>query len=140
MPSVAVNWVAVVVATVVAMALGFLWYSNTLFGKAWTKAMGWSAKDMEKMKKDMDMTKTYGMTAVAALVMAYVLAYFLGLLKVTDAALGAQVGFWVWLGFVATTSLTNVVFEGKNWTSYWIGMGYQLVSLAAMGAIIASWK
>jgi hypothetical protein len=35
-----VNWLGVIVATVVNMALGFAWYSRQVFGTHWAKLAG----------------------------------------------------------------------------------------------------
>lgn len=35
MPEVTVNYVAILVAVIASMILGYLWYSKMLFGKAW---------------------------------------------------------------------------------------------------------
>ena len=35
-----INWIAVVVATLSSFALGALWYSPALFGKAWQREVG----------------------------------------------------------------------------------------------------
>ena len=39
------NWLAILVAAVVTMILGFLWYSPLLFAKAWTREMGYDPND-----------------------------------------------------------------------------------------------
>lgn len=44
-----VNWVAVVVATLIAFASGWLWYSDFMFGKKWQKAVGISPEDNAPM-------------------------------------------------------------------------------------------
>ncbi len=134
-----VNYWAVLVAAVVNMVVGFVWYSPVLFAKPWMKAMGWDAKSMEKMKKNTNMGKTYGLMFVGALVAAYVLSLVVDWAGATTWQQGAMVGFWVWLGFVATVGLGNVLFEGKNMTLFYISMGYQLVTLAIAGAILATW-
>ena len=51
LPSVTVNYVAVVGAAVVSFIIGMLWYSPLLFGNAWMKAGGFSKKDINKAKK-----------------------------------------------------------------------------------------
>ena len=52
---VSINYLAVLVSAVSAMVLGFLWF-GPLFGKEWSKAMGWTEEQMaagrEKMKKE----------------------------------------------------------------------------------------
>src|SRR5438477_169039 len=136
MSPVHINYVAVVVATVVHMALGALWYSKALFGKQWMKAMGRKESDMDKMTKDGG--RVYVGVAVAALVTAYVLAYIVQYSGASTLVQGAQVGFWVWLGFIVTKGLVDTLFEGKDWNVYYISMGYNLVSLLVMGAILAS--
>ncbi|HVE75608.1 MAG TPA: DUF1761 domain-containing protein, partial [Actinomycetota bacterium] len=45
MPSVDVNWLAVLVATVAAMVLGFLWY-GPVFGRIWLAGMGKTQEQM----------------------------------------------------------------------------------------------
>jgi hypothetical protein len=49
-------------------------------------------------------------------------------------ALGAT--FLVWLGFVATSSATNVVFGGGKWSLWWIQNGYHLVAALLSAAIL----
>lgn len=44
-----VNWVAVVTSFFVAFALGWLWYSDTLFGKKWRAGIGIPADDNTSM-------------------------------------------------------------------------------------------
>ena len=133
---VSVNFLAVIVAAIVSMVLGFLWY-GPLFGKQWMKLMGFTKESREKAKKAMG--KTYGVSMVGALVMAYVLSYFLSYALADTAMEGAIVGFWAWFGFVAPVMLTSVLYGSKSLSLYYIDVGYQLVSLIAMGAIVAAW-
>jgi uncharacterized protein DUF1761 len=35
------NWLAVIVATILYFALGGAWYAGPVFGKAWQRSMGW---------------------------------------------------------------------------------------------------
>ena len=78
---------------------------------------------------------------VSAVVMAYVLAHVLEMSKsaLGDMGLmsGIQSGFWTWLGFVATSMLGKVLWEGKSWKLYVLDAGYYLVSLVLMGAVLA---
>lgn len=133
-----VNLVAILVAAVANMVIGALWYSPALFGKQWMKAMGIKASDMDKDKNKMGMM--YGLTGVAALVTSYVLAHFIVFAGEKTAFGGAKIAFWVWIGFIVTKSLVDVLFESKNWNIYYISMGYQLVALLTMGAILGAWR
>lgn len=132
-----VNLVTVVVAAVANLALGFFWYSPTLFGKQWIKLMGLTEQKLETAKKEMG--KTYATSFISALVTGYVLGMVVKLAYSVTAVGGMKVGFGAWLGFVAPVQMTEVLFSGKKWNLYYINTGYQLVSLMIMGAILAVW-
>lgn len=138
MADVSVNLAAVLVAALVNMVLGGLWYSPLLFGKTWMKLSNIPMEKMGEMKKQA--TKSYAIAFVAALVMSYVLAHFATYMKVATIPEGAQLGFWIWLGFVVPVSLGSVLWEGKGYTLFGINVGYYLVSLLIMGSIFAVWQ
>lgn len=137
-----INYLAVIVATVVAMVLGFLWY-GPLFGKPWMQLMGFTKESIEKAKGK-GMGKTYALMMLGALVMAYVLAHSLVFAstytETTGAIAGVMVGFWSWLGFVAPVMMGAQLWEGKPWKLFAIQGGYYLVSLVSMGVILAVWQ
>jgi hypothetical protein len=136
MQQVDVNLMAVLLCGVASMVIGFVWYSKVLFGATWMKLSGISEAQIKKANSNMPML--YGTMFIASLVMAYVLAQFAkyaGALSLTD---GVIAGFWAWLGFVATTMLTGVLYEGKPLKLYFITAGYQLVTLVVMGMILVS--
>lgn len=138
MPEVDINILAVLVAALINMVIGAVWYSPMVAGKAWMKATGITMKDIEAAKKK-GMAASYVMGLVGSLVMAYVLAHIVDFTNSTTVVLGIQAGFWSWLGFVATVSLNHIAWEGKSW-SYWvINNGYTLISLMIMGALLAVW-
>ena len=126
----AVNYIAVLVAAVVAMVIGYIWY-GPLFGKIWMKGSG-----MKDMKGNGNMAMTYGIQYVASAVMAYVLAVVLSMNGVTDMMTALKMAFWIWLGFVATTQIGSVLFEKKSWSFYFVVAGYNLVNLLVMGAVL----
>ena len=106
-----INYLAVLVAAVVSMVLGAVWY-GPLFGKKWSELMGWSSMTPEQtaeMKKASK--KSYFWMFLSSLVMAYVTAWVMGVAGVTDFSGGLEVGFWLWLGFIATVSLGGVLWE-----------------------------
>lgn len=121
-----INLVAVLMAAVASMGLGYLWY-GPLFGKLWMKEMGMNGSDMSKAAKK-GMTKTYAVMFVGSLVMAYVLAHAIVFastyLKMTGLPAGLMSGFWNWLGFVAPVTLGSVLWEGKSVKLWVINNGY----------------
>lgn len=133
MPEVDINWLPVIVATIINMAVGFLWYSKSLFGKQWAKETG---KKLEEMT---GAGSGYAITAVGALVQAYVLAHFVIYAGADTFADGMVTGFWLWLAFVAIVMATNVVFEGRSWKLWQVNAGYFLVVLLFNGGLLAAW-
>ena len=135
-----VNLWSVLVAAVATMILGFLWYSPLLFAKPWTVAMGYDPNDkakMDEMRKGAG--KLYGITFVASLISAFVLAKIIDVTTVNSALYGMKIGFAVWLGFVTTVQLTSTLFKKRPIKLYLIDTGYQLVCYLVTGAILAKW-
>ena len=137
-----VNYMAVIAAAIVSIVLGFIWY-GPLFGKQWMSAMGFTKEHMDKAKAK-GMTMNYILMAVGSLVMAYVLSHVtsfaMAYMKVTGYSAGLSSGFWIWLGFIAPVTMGDQLWGGKPWRLFPIVAGYYLVSLMAMGALLAAWK
>lgn len=137
-----INYLAVVVAAVASMVLGFLWY-GPVFGKPWMQLMGFTKESIEKMKGK-GMGKTYAFMAIGSLVTAFVLAHALtfasAYTETTGVAAGLMVGFWNWLGFVAPVQMGAQLWEGKPWKLFLITSGFYLVSLCVEGVILALWS
>lgn len=133
-----INYLAVLVAAVISMGMGAAWYSKALFGKQWMKLSGISQKDIDKQKGD-GMAKSYAIAFLGSLVTAFVLAIFIEIVGAITVVGGIKVGFLVWLGFVATTTLGSILWENKPQELYALNNGYNLLSLATMGAILAAW-
>lgn len=137
MPTAIINYVAVLVASIISMIVGAFWYSPMLFGKQWMEAMNFAPKDMLDMKKRAN--ASYAINFLLLLLMAFVLSHFVDYAQATTFIEGVQVGFWVWLGFIATISLGSVLWESKPIQVYLINAAYQLVSLVLMGIILTLW-
>ena len=135
------NWVAVLVAEISTMVVGFLWYSPLLFAKPWTREMGYDLNDKAKMD---EMRKgagpAYAGSLAAGLLSAFTLALILHGLHADNTHFGLMVGFHVWLGFVATVQLTGALFMKQSMKLFAINTGYQLVCYLVMGAILAVWR
>jgi hypothetical protein len=131
-----VNWLAVLVAGVINLVVGAVWFSPSLFGKTWMKELG--MKESDRMGGS-EMGKTYGITFVGALVMAFVTALVVRAAGADTVAEGLVVGLWVWLGYAVTIPLNDVLFGKKSWNLYFLNVMYYLVVLAITGALLATW-
>ncbi len=135
---VTINYWAVLVAAVVSMVIGYVWY-GPLFGKMFMHEMGMDSMSEEKkaeMKKGM--TKNYVSQFIASLVMFYVLAWLMGATSQMSVIGGLTAAFWVWIGFVVPLKLGDAIWGGKM-SLFWIGIGNMLVTLLVAGAIIGAW-
>jgi len=128
-----VNYVSILVASVVSFLVGMAWYSPALFGKVWMKL---ASVDMKKSKGKSSVGLSMLLGFISTLVLAFVFEKILNLLNYSGFAAGATLGFWIWLGFVATNLLGSVIWEGKPWGLYVLNSAYWLVNLLVMGAVL----
>jgi hypothetical protein len=135
-----INPLGVLVAALATMVVGFLWYSPFLFARPWMRLMGYDPDDKAKLAEmQKGAAKLYGLSFVASLVSAVVLAKVIDITSVNSVYYGMKVGFGVWLGFVATVQLTGTLFGKQPTKLFLINTGYQLVCYLAMGGILAKW-
>lgn len=129
-----ISWVAILVAAIVNMVLGALWYSPGVFGGTWMELMG---------KKKDDMKPSPGPLAgmfVVALAIGYIFTHFISYAGVTTFIGGMATGLWAGLGFTVLTSASGTFASGTSWKLWAINGGYWLVSLSIMGGILATIK
>ena len=131
---------AVALAGVATMVIGFLWYSPLLFARPWMVAMGYDPDDKARIA---EMQKSagpmYGISLLASLISAFVLAKVLVGMTIYSALYGMKIGVAVWLAFVATVQLTDKMFGQRPMKLFLINTGYQLVCYVVMGAILGKW-
>lgn len=133
MQDVDLNWVAIIVAAIIPMVLGALWYSPVLFADPWLRAVGRTRDELG------DAALGYVLSAIGALVSSYVLARIVKWAEVDDLWNGALIGIFVWAGFVATVLAVTTYFAGRPRALWAINAGYQLVALVLMGALLGAW-
>ena len=126
------NWWAILVATIAAFALGWLWY-GPLFGAAWLKAIGKSADEIEPSPQPFVIT--FFTTLLTCIVLA-VLMNGLGMMSLAGGlALGAITG----IGFAAASLASDAAFCGWGAPLFLILSGYRVVNIMLMGAILGVW-
>jgi Protein of unknown function (DUF1761) len=133
-----INYPAVIVAAIVHFMIGGIWY-GLIFGNKFIQLIGWSPEKLAQVGNQ-NHTKEYVFAFLSSLILVYVLAHFVQYTKAKGATDGMQTGFWLWLGFIATTQLSTVVFEERNFGLYLLNIGYQFVACLLTGALLAVWK
>jgi hypothetical protein len=128
-----INYVAVVVAALVPMFLGALWYSTALFARPWMRAVDRTQEELKGAGLG------YVISAVGALLISYALARIVRWAEVDELWNGALVGLLVWVGFVAPVLGVTTYFAGRPGRLWLINAGYQLIALVLVGAIHGVW-
>lgn len=127
------NYLAVALATVAGMLVGWAWFSPILLGKPWAARTGVDLRAKTP-------AWAYLLALVATAVTAVVLA--VGSALVHDALGGSYLGVTLavasvgWLGFTASRNAVEYLFERKALSLYAIDMGHQLVVLVVMAVVI----
>lgn len=135
MQAIPINWWAVMVAALIRIAVGFIWYSPFAFLKPWQAMTGVTQETMRA-----GTPKAVGIDVLMSLIMAFALANIVGTSGITDWLNGALAGFWVWLGFVFTSFFVLWAYENRPLRLIAINTGHNLVALILMGALLAAWK
>ncbi|WNH08651.1 DUF1761 domain-containing protein [Thalassobellus suaedae] len=157
------NPIAMLVAAISALVVGFIWYNPKVFGNAWMQAAGMT----DEQVKGGNMVKIF----VLALIFAFLLATALPGIVIHQMGVFSLIGgdpsaalpsYEVFIAdysdafrtfkhgalhgvltgvFIALPIIgTNALFERKSAKYIFINAGYWIVTLGVMGAIICGWK
>lgn len=128
----ALNWWAILVATLSSFVLGGLWY-GPLFGKRWLRALG---------KSEYDLTPS-AVPFVVALITSFItcltLAWLISLLGVNTWEYGALLGAIVGVAFIACSSISDGAFCRWSWALLSIQAVYRILHCVVAGVILAIW-
>jgi hypothetical protein len=126
-----INLLAVLVAGIAHMVTGLVWFMPALFGNAWTELTG---KEMKATPRWM------AVGFVGHQVIALVLAAIVNLANATTVVDGIVVGALVWIGFVVTLEIGELIWEKIPFKLFMIRIGNHLVALSLAGIILAVWR
>ncbi len=129
----ALNWLAILAATVLAFVLGGLWY-GPLFGKAWMSAIGKTAAELQPSPAP------FVISFFTALLTAIVLGALIKSLAIAGATGGMLIGAITGIGFVATAMASDSAFCGWGVRLFVIQAGYRVTYSILMGAVLALWQ
>lgn len=129
------NWLAVIVAAAVGMAVNAAWYSDYLFAKPWMKAVGIKKKDAAKPGAEVALIIAF----ITLLITTAATAVLVDVLAVNGALQGTLLGVLVGFGFLVTNSGMHKLFERRPFSLFAISAVGDILTLAAIGAILAVW-
>jgi hypothetical protein len=133
-----INWLAVLVAALVAFFVGAIWYT-ALFGKLWIKLHGFSEEKVKEMQANMSPPRFFGGMLLSYLVLALALATLLTGFATPNITTGILLGLVFWLGSSAIAA-TGHIASDKVHGVYLIDAGCHLVYLVLMGALLGAWQ
>ena len=126
----AINWLAVLVATIASWALGAAWYMA--LANQWLASIG-KTRDQISGKDPTPYIWSVAMQLVMAVALALLIPKIFG---VTSVANGLLAGFVLWLGFVITSMIQSHRYQGAKWSLTIIDGGYLLGVLLVQGLVI----
>ncbi|REJ80899.1 MAG: DUF1761 domain-containing protein [Bacteroidetes bacterium] len=162
------NWYIFLIAALIPMITGFIWYSPKLFGNAWMQACGLT----EEQLKGANMSKVFLLSYVLSILLAlslysltvhqsHLASIFLGTEGFGDPTSevgmlhasimekygnnfrtfkhGAFHGFLAGIFIVLPILGTNAMFERKSWKYVWINTGYWAITIMLMGGVVCQW-
>ncbi|WP_406685301.1 DUF1761 domain-containing protein [Seonamhaeicola sp. MEBiC1930] len=156
------NYLAIIVAALVPLVLGFIWYNPKVLGTAWMKESGVTEEKM----KGANMPVIFGISLLLSIMLAFfiqgIVIHQMGAFSLTGGDVanalpsyeafmndygsafrtfkhGALHGFIAGLFFVFPIMATNGMYERKSWKLTFINVGYWTLTLMIMGSIICGW-
>ncbi|MEN9524093.1 MAG: hypothetical protein RL536_162 [Candidatus Parcubacteria bacterium] len=134
----AINIWSIVVASVVAFAIGAIWYSPILFGKEWMALNKMTDKDISDTQMK-GVAWFYVIQFIITLVSFCVLGFAVNAFGTYTASDGAFLGLLAWVGFVLPIGVSALMWEKKPFKLILINMICTLLTLVVGGAIIGAW-
>jgi hypothetical protein len=126
-----INILAVLVAAIVHMATGLIWFQPKVFGDAWSKL---AKADLKPSSRWLPVG------LVGHLLIALVLAIIINLAGATTVVEGLFIGILIWLGFIVTLEIGELIWEKIPFNLFLIRVGNHLIALGLAGIILAVWR
>lgn len=124
-----INLVGSVAGAVAAMAIGSAWYSPWLFGNRWQALIGKGPEEMGSPVTAM------AVAALMFLLMGFGMSWIIP--DGSSVGIGVMWGFIGFWGFALPATVINGVFERRPWSLMAIYLGYLLVTMLVMAAVIS---
>jgi hypothetical protein len=134
----AINYIAVVLATLSSMVVGSIWYTPKVFGTYWMKQTGVTMSGNRN-----DAIRPIVVTVIVSFVTAWVLAgavwisfQFYGGSFLVNSLVTALI---LWAGFTAARFVTHDQFDRRSTGLTVLNVAHELVTILIMALIIGVW-
>lgn len=129
-----INWLAVIVSTLAAFALGGLWYSKSLFGDKWMSEVGLTDDAVNQANSIRLFGGAFALQFVATTAVAVILGPDGGWWD------GMRAGLLIGICVVAPAYGVTYLFEQRTRRLFLINAGYYVVLFAVVGTVIGAWR
>jgi len=162
------NWLILLVAALVPLVLGFIWYSPGVFGNAWMRAAGISRDKMKGVNMGLVFVLTFVFSFLMAMILQSIVIHQFSLYSLvandpkmmdptSEAGMflkntmdkyghnfrtfkhGALHGTITGLFLALPIISVNAMFERRGFKYIAINAGFWIVCLAIMGGILCQW-
>ncbi len=131
-----VNWLSLVISTLIPTIIGFIYYHPKVFGNAWMQSLGKTAEELKP--------NNMAVMMVVALILSLLLSFFLlgfnngeGQEGEFDTFKhGAFHGVFLAIMVAIPVLVTNGLFEKKNWKNAVINSVYWIITITLMGGVL----
>jgi hypothetical protein len=134
-----INFWPIFVASIVGFGISALWYSPIIFGKTWMSLVKISDADMNEARSK-GIWKLYIIQFIMTVISFCIMAFIISGTNAQGGGNGAFIGFLIWLGFVLTGAVSNLMWEKYPMKLMLIDMASILLTFVIGGAIIGAWK
>ena len=132
-----INWLAVVLATVSSMAVGFVWYAKPVFGKLWIRLSGVDEASMAK-SAPVAIVSTIIVSFITAAVLAGSAAIAQHFYAGNFLANTIVTAIILWAGFTAARFVTHDAFDRRPAALTALNCAHELVTIVVMALIIGA--
>ena len=129
-----INYLAVLVAAVLYMGLGALWY-GPLWGKPWMAALGFTDEDVQGGSP-----LIYLLPMIFYLLASVVVAFLVNALGLTSIGEGMFLAGLGYLGFLLPSMGSSYAFQGRSTQLFLIDSGYHLLGFLILGIVLTLWQ
>ena len=134
-----INYIAVILATLSSMVVGFVWYTPRVFGNYWMRLTGVVPQGGTMSNA----TRPIIVTVIVSFITAWVLAgaadisfHFYEGSFLANSLFTALI---LWAGFTAARFVTHDQFDRRPWQLTVLNCAHELVTLLVMALIIGVW-